>query len=597
MRPILFIACLLLASRSAEAQGPDNVLLVINEKSPASVEIGEYYAARRGLRPNHVLRLDTAATETIQRSDYNRTIDLPIGAWLTRESLQDEVLYIVLTKGIPLRIAGTSGRDGTVASVDSELSLLYRKLVGTATSTLGPSANPYFLGDKKIAEARRFTRFDQDIFLVTRLDGFSVTDVKRLIDRGLAPSADGKVVLDQKATLIDRGGDRWLQQTAERLRGPLPDDRIVLENTKATAASSGPVLGYFSWGSNDPSNQLRRFGLEFSPGAIGGMFVSSDGRTFAEPPAAWKPSSPGGGPVFGGSFQSLAGDLIRDGITGVAAHVDEPFLDATVRPQVLFPAYVAGFNLAESFYLAMPFLSWQTVVIGDPLCAPFPRTTLSANDIAKGRNAETGFPELFNERRLAKLGVGLNLAARNTMLKLEAEMARGETGNTEALLLRATELEPKFIEAHMKLASYYGSRNDRERSIERFRRVLAVDPDHVAALNDLAYLMAENGQAKDALPMALRALKLSQVPAILDTVGWIHHQLGEDSRGISYVEQALAGAPANVDILIHAALMHAALNNKARARVELDTALKIDPKAIDRAGVKALQDSLAPARQ
>ena len=90
---------------------------------------------------------------------------------------------------------------------------------------------------------------------------------------------------------------------------------------------------------------------------------------------------------------------------------------------------------------------------------------------------------------------------------------------------------------------------------------------------------------------------VSPLPAVLDTVGWIYHQLGEDSAGITYVEQALAGARANVDILIHAAVMHAALNNKARARNELETALKIDPKAADRADVKALQDSLAPARQ
>jgi hypothetical protein len=42
-----------------------------------------------------------------------------------------------------------------------------------------------------------------------------------------------------------------------------------------------------------------------------------------------------------------------------------------VRPQTLFPAYLSGFNLAESFYLSIPALSWQTVVIGDPLCRPF----------------------------------------------------------------------------------------------------------------------------------------------------------------------------------------------------------------------------------
>ena len=40
---------------------------------------------------------------------------------------------------------------------------------------------------------------------------------------------------------------------------------------------------------------------------------------------------------------------------------------------MLFPAYLAGFNLIESFYLAIPHLSWQTIVVGDPLCAPFPR--------------------------------------------------------------------------------------------------------------------------------------------------------------------------------------------------------------------------------
>jgi len=48
---------------------------------------------------------------------------------LTGNFAQDRILYIVLTKGIPLRVNGTSGQDGTIASVDSELTLLYRKLV------------------------------------------------------------------------------------------------------------------------------------------------------------------------------------------------------------------------------------------------------------------------------------------------------------------------------------------------------------------------------------------------------------------------------------------------------------------------------------
>ena len=33
------------------------------------------------------------------------------------------------------------------------------------------------------------------------------------------------------------------------------------------------------------------------------------------------------------------------------------------------PAYAHGRNLAESYYLALPFLSWQGVIFGDPLCS------------------------------------------------------------------------------------------------------------------------------------------------------------------------------------------------------------------------------------
>ena len=95
-------------------------------------------------------------------------------------------------------------------------------------------------------------------------------------------------------------------------------------------------------------------------------------------------------------------------------------------------------------------------------------------------NAETGLPALFAERRLAQLGAGVNLAARQTLLKLEAEMAGGKTENFESLLIRAAELDPKFVEAHLRLAAYYGGPAIRARAIERFRRVLDVAPNHVA---------------------------------------------------------------------------------------------------------------------
>src|SRR4030095_4752746 len=91
------------------------------------------------------------------------------------------------------------------------------------------------------------------------------------------------------------------------------------------------------------------------------------------------------------------------GLGGGAASGAEPYLNATIRPQVLFPAYLSGFNLAESFYLAMPYVSWQTVVIGDPLCAPFRKTAVATDEIDGGIDPATELPKLFSARRAEQL--------------------------------------------------------------------------------------------------------------------------------------------------------------------------------------------------
>jgi uncharacterized protein (TIGR03790 family) len=589
LRGLLFV---ILAPIAASAQTADNLLVVINDFSPASVEVGEYYAHARSVAADHIVHVKTVTTDTIPRAEYERTIESPIFAWLSQGSLQDKVLYIVLTKGVPLRIAGTDGLEGTVASVDSELTLLYRRLLGIQPPIVGRLPNPYFLADKPVSEAKPFTRFTADTYLVTRLDGFAVDDVRKLIDRGLAPTRDGKIVLDERATLIDRGGDQWLEQTATRLQQAGAGDRVVLETTRAVATTSGPVIGYYSWGSNDPANRLRHFGLDFANGALAGMFVSTDGRTFTEPPAGWMP---GGGPQSaGGGSQSLAGDLIHDGITGVAAHVAEPFLDATIRPQILFPAYLAGFNLAEAFYLAMPYLSWQTVVVGDPLCDPFPRTPLTADQLSKGLDPDTELPALFAERRLALAArSGLNPQALKLLFKEDAHLARGDRSDAEALLIRAVDLEPRFTAANLRLAIMYEGNREYDKAIDRYRRIVAIEPQNAVVLNNLAYDLAEHQHTpKDALPLAERAYRLAAIPVIADTLGWIQHLLGDDPAAAALVERAAAGEPTNAEILVHAAFVHAALNNLARARQELDAAEKLDPHLADRADIKTLRERL-----
>jgi len=587
-------AAVLAAANPATAQTSDNILLVINESSPASIQVGEYYRVKRAIPQDHIVRLKVPVGDAIQRPDFESAIRAPIATFITKNNLHDRILYIVLTKDVPLRIGGTESIAGSVASVDSELTLLYRQLVGTPVAIAGRVNNPYFLADRPIAEAKPFTHFAYDIYLVTRLDGFTVEDVQKLIDRSVAPSRDGKFVFDEKATLVDRGGDGWLQDAADRLRPTMPD-RVVLDTTTNVASTTGPVLGYYSWGSNDPAIRTRKTGLQFVPGAIGAMYVSTDGRTFTEPPADWLPGNPNRpGRTYRGSDQTLAGDLIREGVTGISAQVAEPYLDASVRPQVLFPAYLAGFNLVESYYLALPFLSWQTVVVGDPLCSPFARPVVPPDQLYKGIDSDVGLPALFVERRIAALAPpGFNRDALKLILKAEVALGAGDQNSLESLLVQATVLEPRLMAAHLQLGDIYQARADYDAAADRYRKALLAEPQNPIALNNLAWVLAEHQRKpQEALPLAEKAYRSTQSPTIADTLGWIQHLLGEDRLAAPLVEKAAIAIPDNAEILMHAAFVHAALLDKARAVKELDAAVKLDPKLADRADVKALRERI-----
>jgi uncharacterized protein (TIGR03790 family) len=592
---LMFATLLALLPAPARAQSAENVLVVINGDSPASTEVGEYYARARAIPEDQVVRIQAPLEETIDYNVFVRTIESPIATWITKRGLQDRILYIVLAKSVPIRIRGTGGRNGTVSSVDSELTLLYRKLVGSTTTVIGRTDNPYYLANAPVNEARRFTRFDADIYLVTRLDGYTVEDVLKLIDRGMSPSTEGRFVFDQRRSIVDRGGDSWLAEAAARLETSGAASRVVLESTREVAAVEGPVLGYYSWGSNDPSNRLRGSGLTFAPGALAGLFVSTDGRTFRQPPDEWRPGPSGAMPgMFGDGSQSMAADLIREGVTGVSAHVDEPFLDATARPQVLFPAYLAGFNLAESFYLSMPFLSWQTMVIGDPLCAPFQDAPIPPAELHGGDDPETGLPALFAERRLAQLDEGgMNREALVLLVRSQVLATREDDEGAEELMRQAVELEPRLTASSLQLAVLYESRGEFEAAIAQYRKVLAVDQKDAIALNNLAYLLASRESAFDeALPMARRAYGINPLPAIADTLAWIYHLKGDAASALPLIERAVAASPGTADIQLHAAFIFAADRQISRARSALDAAVKLNPGLAEREDVKELRSRI-----
>lgn len=348
---------LLAAALALPGLDREQVLVIVNESSPDSRAIAEHYVRARGIPARQVCRIRTTAEEEIGRAEFDRDIAAPVRQFLKQRGLRDRILCLVTTRGVPLRIrGGGSGLTTTAASVDSELTTLY---IDKAADLAGPLPNPYYQSRKP------FSRKDFPMYLVTRLAGYTVADAKALIDRSLRARNAGIVALDQRGSPMDPG-DLWLGAAARTL----PKERVRLEDSKIVLTGLRNVIGYASWGSNDGNRKERDPGFGWLPGGLATQYVSTDGRTFREPPPGWRLTTwADRGHHWAGSPQSLTGDFIRQGATGATGHVYEPFLIYAPRPQILFRAYlVEGRTLAESFWASIPALSWMNIVVGDPLC-------------------------------------------------------------------------------------------------------------------------------------------------------------------------------------------------------------------------------------
>ena len=234
--------------------------------------------ARARCLPSNVLRIRVSTDETVERGVYASLIEAPIAAAIRRAGLQDRILYLVLTKGVPIRIAGTTGSTARCrASMPNDVALPPNDRPGGAVP--GKIDNPYFLGSRELREALPFSHREHDIYLVTRIDAFTVDQAIALVDKAQTTTArTGRIVLDQRDDDAPRPAiNGWRRRRAvsrSRVRSPRRSE------TTAKPASRCSTLGFYSWGAPIPNIAAAPRGLTFVPGSIAANLAGSDARTF-----------------------------------------------------------------------------------------------------------------------------------------------------------------------------------------------------------------------------------------------------------------------------------------------------------------------------
>jgi uncharacterized protein (TIGR03790 family) len=366
------------------------VLLVYNADSPISTAIAKTYTSRRRVTKTVAIHCaDSAvstARETISLADYERYIAGPVRSFLAQHQ---EINFVVLTKGVPIRIDGgeTGSRNEHTTgnlhpSVDSYLAAMgYRSIKRAVKISIhGSGADGFGWLNRYWNQNIPFSHATFGGYLVTRLDGYTQSDAEALVMRSLTADNVTSKNLPEPTVLLDVQ-PIFKFNTTDVPRQPLPVSGPILDESdfgswNADMVKAGNLLiargipteldlketfvgdrsnlmGYFSWGSNDARYTEKAYeSLRFAPGSIGDTAVSTSARTFLH--------------TTGG--QSLIADLVAHGITGVKGYTDEPLLQAIASPSVAMERYTSGFTLAESLYAASRFVGWEDVIIGDPLC-------------------------------------------------------------------------------------------------------------------------------------------------------------------------------------------------------------------------------------
>lgn len=375
----------------------------------------------------------TLLVSDVSQATFASNIRDPIRAHLTGLGATgpQDILVILLLRPLPHRIldsdagavgdiaasagAEFSAGDANYASVDSELTLLWQDAFtgesGGQMDSLSDNAidNPFHtvasgfdtFDRTNIQTAKTFVKRNNiawtlggagatrltagDMYLVGRIDGTTLADAQNVITRAqdvIVNRAATRILLDEYDEVLSGGDDLdddflfsfnpvfFAGNDYEDCRDILLLDGwdVRYDHTFDfinAAEEPRPLVAYGSYGRNH-----RRMGFGADPGGCG---VYLQGFDFA-PGAIFNTTESFNGRAFNGlgtlGCQEQVADFITEGGTFAVGTVFEPFTFSLTDNEFLFThMLIDQTTWIEAAYAAIPALSWQEVVIGDPLAS------------------------------------------------------------------------------------------------------------------------------------------------------------------------------------------------------------------------------------
>jgi tetratricopeptide (TPR) repeat protein len=158
--------------------------------------------------------------------------------------------------------------------------------------------------------------------------------------------------------------------------------------------------------------------------------------------------------------------------------------------------------------------------------------------------------------------------------------------------------DPTNASAYATKALVYQTQGKMKEAKENYNQALKSDPEYDAAANNLAYILAEEGNdLNTALSLAqIARRKQPNSPNTADTLGWVHYKLGNLLLARAQLQFAVSQEPDNAVYQYHLGMIYSANKQVGEAQIALKKALSTSANFPDKAQAESALKAISMRR-